>query len=483
MNSKEFISKLIKYCIPSIVSALVGLLAIPIISGMYPAEDYGKINLFYSVGNMILYIALLGLDSAYIRFYFEPPKGTEKKQLFSLALFASVISIVLFTTVAYFIFPDIVSQYMFGESNRILIVLFGLYIIGLILFRLLSIESRMDDRAILFNMQQILLIFTNRVSFVIVAFKTTDYKVSIEAITFSSIILGLIFLLYQKKLNIVSRRRINAKTLKTIFTFAIPLMPTAVMTWLNNSAVKMVLSGYGAFELVGVLSIATSLANVFSIIPSAFNTYWSPFMYSNYKNQQTFIRKVHSYIMILSIVITLCIFCFQDVLYIFVKGDYKVSQAYFMLIMLTPIQSLVCETTCYGIYLSNKTIYNLYIAIASGGFNILASWLLYRPLGIWGVVIGISGSAILQLVLKTFIGQKYYRSVENIRKTCISVIIVILICFLNVFVYPSLVIRIFVSLFTLMLTILLYKNEFMNSAKSIRIIFDKIRAKIKKKDV
>ena len=100
MNVNIFIKNIIKYCIPSLVSALVGIVAIPLISHVYPASDYGKINLFYSVGNMILYIVFLGLDSAFIRFYFEQPQGANRKQLFSLAFWVNFISLVPLSVVS-----------------------------------------------------------------------------------------------------------------------------------------------------------------------------------------------------------------------------------------------------------------------------------------------------------------------------------------------------------------------------------------------
>lgn len=459
MDKKLFLKNIIKYCFPSVFSAIVGLAAIPIISKVYPTSDYGRINLFYSLGNMILYIVLLGLDSAYIRFYFEPPFKLENRHFFSMAFFTGFLNTVVVTFLVLFCFSNKISFYLFGEYRPMLIVAMGVYIIGLIIFRLLSIETRMEGRALLFNIQQILLIFTNRVSFVIVAIWSTRYNYSILAISLSSFALGIAFLFYQKKVLIHIPPRMEKEEIKYILSFAIPLMPTTVMTWLNNSVAKMVLSGYGAFGIVGILSIATSLANVFSLIPAAFNTYWSPFMYENYNKEQDFISKVHNYIVILSIIITMGIFCFQDFLYNFVNGDYKISQPYFMLIMLAPIQSLLCETTSYGINLTNKTIYNLYISIVAVLFNLFASYILYPLVGIWGVVIGIAGSALIQLFLKTIIGQGLYRSIESDAKTYFGYIIIILICISNVYMYRFLGMRVIETIFILALLACVYMSD------------------------
>lgn len=458
-KTQEFIKNVVKYCIPSIISALIGLIAIPIISGIYPADDYGKINLFYSVGNMLMYIVLLGLDSAYIRFYFEPPKGLSKDNLFSIAFVFGFLNTLIMTLIIYVFFSDKASYYLFGEAHKNLLILMSMYVLGLIMFRLLSIETRMENQAFLFNVQQILLIITNRVSFVLVAFYSTNYKYSIFAISICSIFIGIIFLLFQKKKDVFELENINLGKIRYLMKFALPLMPATVMTWVNNSAAKMVLSGYKDYNLVGILSIATSLANVFSIVSSAFCTYWSPYMYSNYKKEQDFIKKVHNVVLLVSIVVILIIFCFQDVLYLFVNGEYKDSQKYFLLIMLSPIQQLLCETTFYGVNIANKTIYNLYISIIAGIFNVIACIWLYPKLNIWGIIIGISGAAIFQLISKTLIGQKYYESIVSKKTTFLSYLLMIIIAISNIFMFKYLILRIIVSITIIILCMFFFKSE------------------------
>ena len=459
MKASEFIKNTLKYCIPSVVSAIVAISVIPIISRVYPTAEYGVINLFYSVGNMLLYIVLMGLDAALIRFYYEQPKDISRKELFQLALWTGIIIDAAICIIAIIFFPTTTSQFLFGENKPQLIILMAVYIVGLILFRLLSIETRMENKAGIYNVQQILLIFSNRVSFVIVAFFSTHYTFSIVAITFSTILIGAVFVIIQKNIDDFAFPKVQRKAFKEVLAFAIPLMPTTVMTWLNNSAGKMVLSAYNNFALVGVLSIATSVANIFSLIPAAFATYWSPFIYKNYNTEQLFIKRVHSYICLLSIIIIIGIFLLQDILYYIVGGDYKQSQPYFMLIMLAPIQSLLCETTSYGIILSNKTKYNLYISIAAVLFNIGFSAMLYPAIGINAVVIGIAGAAIIQLVAKTIIGQHYYSSIEKPFSTVIALLIILTLTASNYFIYNNIKMRLLLSGVVAVVTAMNYKIQ------------------------
>ncbi len=462
MEIKTFLKNIVKYCVPSLFSAVVGLAVIPLISRIYSTTDYGKINLFYSIGNMLHYIVLLGLDSAYIRFYFEQPNGISRKQIFSFAFWSSICITLLITIISVLFFPEFISNYLYGEKNTALLIVMMIYVIGLILFRLLSIENRMEERALKYNIQQILLIFTNRISFVIIAFFSTDYKNAILMIAGSSIALGLFYLFTQKDIHELSIPPISGKVYQDIIAFAIPLMPSTVMLWMNNSAGKFVLSFYKNFEAIGILSIATSVSNIFSLVPSAFSIYWAPFVYKNYKNQNKFICNVHDYVCFLSIILVVGIFGFQEVLYQIVGPEYRSSQNYFMLIMLTPVQALICETTSYGIILSNNTKFNLIISCAAVCFNFFASILLYPFFGIYGVVIGIAGSAIIQLLIRTIIGQRYYKTINKPIKTIISFLTIIIICTTNLFIGNKTGARLIICLFGLIISAILYKKEILD---------------------
>ena len=76
MTNKEFIKNVLKYSIPTIVSAIIALTVIPIVSRLFPEEEYGYITNYYSFGMLFMGLFLLGFDSAYIRFYNEKYENT-----------------------------------------------------------------------------------------------------------------------------------------------------------------------------------------------------------------------------------------------------------------------------------------------------------------------------------------------------------------------------------------------------------------------
>lgn len=459
MKVDKFLGNTIKYCIPSVFSALLSFAVLPLISRVFPAEDYGKINLFYSVGNMLQYVCLMDLDSAYIRFYFDEPEGIKKTDIFSVSFWSSLLLNVCATGAALCFFADRLSIYLFGEKQIKLLMLLSVYVFSLVLFRLFSIESRMEGKTLLYNVQQVLLVITNRVSYVLAALVTTNYQFSLIIITCSTLILSLFFLKKQKKINELAWPHISKESYRFLLKFSLPLLPATIMTWLNNSAAKMLLSGYGDFGSLGVLSIATSLANIFSLIPSAFCVYWAPFMYKNYKEEQPFIKKVHNYILLLSIVLVLGFFVFQDLIYLIIGEEYRTSQSFFMLIMLTPIQSILCETTSYGLVLANKTQLNLYVSILTAAVNIVAGMTLYPLIGVYGVVIGIALAAITQLCLLTIIGQRCYKSIVSKWQTIFGFCAIVLVTVSNLWLYKQVGLRSVISIVILGISVLCFREE------------------------
>ncbi len=461
MKGAEFIENMIKYCIPSVFSAVVGILVIPIITDIYPTDEYGKINLFYSVANTISTFAILGFDSAYLRFYYEPPKGYNSHRILKVSLYVGIITSLGLFLICRLFFADPISYYLFGERNDVLLAGMLIYIIGIVLMKFVGYEYRMGQNARMYNWSQIASLFTNRIIFVCFAAISTSYIWGDWAIALSTFAIGVLFLcmVERKKIHFEFPSYFFSASTLELFKFGFPLMPVALMVWLNNSVAKFLYSYFKDYSAIGTFSIATSIANIFSIVPAAFTTYWSPFIYKNYKTERDFIKKTHDYIVLASIWLQMIFWAFQDVLYNFVGGEYKESQEIFLLIMINPILSLISETTCYGIMLAKKTKYNLYISLVSFIINLIITYVTYSAMGILGASVGVSIAALVQFVIKTLIGQRYYGTISVPLKTAFTVGVIILVSVLNIRFYTNFVMRVAVIFLVIVYSAVIYKDN------------------------
>lgn len=456
MKAQDFIKNTLKYSIPTIVSAVVGIAVIPIITRLYPAEEYGKISLFYSVGTMMASVFSLGLFSSCVRFFYEPISGTDRQEIFNFTYFVGGGLNFVAAVLTFFLFRDKASKYLFGENNAWALLLFFFYVEATIVYKMQSQYARLDHKALIFNLLQVIYIFANKVLFIIGVVYSNRYFWAILIITTSLLLeiltIGRCSLKFSMKLP-------HNEAKKQLLAFALPLLPAEIAVMLNNSAAKMVLSSFGDFKAIGIISMATNVANTFNIISGAFGVYWSSFMYEHYQKEHEMIRRIHNIMSYLSIVLVCGIFLFQDVLYMILGENYRESKPYFLLIMLMPVQVLLCETTSYGINISKKTYINMIISIVACIGNVAISYYLYPIMGTIAMAFGIASSALFQMIVKTIIAQRYYLSIVTKRQTAYVMTIISLICFINVYLCYVLKYRLLICLIVLGVTVAVYKDE------------------------
>lgn len=460
-----------KYSIPTIVSAVIGIVAIPVITRIYPPEEYGKISLFYSLGILFATFFSFDLCSSCIRFHSESKNEVSRKALFNFAFFVGTIVTVLVGIWVFAFFRESLAVYIFGEANGYALLIFFLYIELNIIYKLQVNYSRLAFDARNYNFQQTFYILTNKIFFAFAAIISTNYIYAILIIVVSMAIqeltIGRKCLKFQFEMP-------GKAVIKRMLCFSIPLLPVNMAVILNNSIAKMVLSFYGDFNTLGVISIATNLANTFNIISSAFCVYWGPFMYQNYDKEKKLIKQIHNYVILVSLAMVIGIFVFQDILFYILGQNYRQSQPYFLLIMLMPIQLLICETTSYGINLANKTYISMIISIISCVVNGGIVIYFYPKLGAVAVSLGIAVSALYQLIVKSAISQKFYASIDSYLKTFASIAVMVLICVSNLVLYHSLLYRILLALCCIGVGFVLFHKEIGELAAFVRQAFHKI---------
>ena len=468
MNVLTVFREASKFSVPTIMSAALSLVLIPVISRAYPADQYGVINLFYSLGNFLMVLSLLGLDNAFIRFFQEPLEGLDKKEAFSLSFAVGALIVISVTAMSACFFADQASSYVFGETNVSALILLGVYSLSLIVFRLLSIVTRQEMDAKGYNAQQIALIMSNKVLYVVAVLFSTSYFPSILLMTGLTTAMAAGFLTVRaRSLLGLGFRNAPKKSLIAFFAFAVPTMPAAILMWLNSTVAKLMLAGYGRYDDVGIFALAFTIANAFSVAPSAFSVYWSPFVYKHYKDEQALIKRMQGVLTVLTVALVILFVGAQDVIYMLVGDAYGQSKMYFMLVMLFPIQTLLVETVGYGIYLANKTHVRLAIAAASAAVNTSICFLLIPTLGGLAAAVALATSAVIMLAGSLIYGQRYYRSIENPVKTLLLYAVIGALCIGNCWACDQIALRYTLIAISVALTAVLYGRETVEATRNL----------------
>lgn len=468
VNSRNMLKSFAGFSIVPIASGLITIFVIPIVSHVFPEDEYGKINLFYSMGTLLMTVCMLGLDSSQIRYYFEPPSGLTKGSVRSIAMIVGVGIDLVLVLLAVFVFPNEVSNYLFGESNVPLIVCMGIFVAALVVFRVVNTDARMEGKVGRYNSQAILQNVITKISFVAIGLLwTTCYGASIVAMTLLMALVSLWFLYKQRGIFSFEGACATLSNVRVLFAFGIPMMATSFVLNLNGMVGKIALSGAGLYAAVGVFAIATTLSNVFTIIPTAFTTYWSPFMYAHYETDKDTIRRVHDLVMWGSASLVALILCFQNLLFMVVGGGYAACQAYFMLVMTNPIQALICETTSYGIVLKEKPIYNVISSSLGVIISAIVTINLIESLGVLAAALGVAASSVVIGVLRTVIGQRYYKSISSPLKTMITSGLILIACGVNGLICSSLSLELIAGVTLFVIVTILYRSEVVGFFRSL----------------
>lgn len=465
VSPRSIIKNLFGFSVVPIATALVTIAIIPVISNVFPAEDYGKINLFYSVGMLLATCLMLGLDNALIRYFYDAPAGLTGNGIQFLALVVGIgLDMILGVGVAVAAWAP-ASILLFGEPNRLVMPLLCLFTAALLVFRLLNTNARMNEDYRRYNLQSVLQMIITRIAFVVVALYSTDYLWSVGAMTLGMVVLSSLFLIVQRRTFSIGGCVLGKSNLQKVLSFGLPVMATNLVLSLNGVIGKLALGSAGLFQAVGVFAIATTLSNVFTVVPAAFATYWSPFMYKNYRTEQVIITKAHDYVMLAATLIVIAIILLQDVLFSVVGAAYRESQAYFMVIMLSPIQALICETTAYGITLKERPIYNVLASLVGVAISASVTVWLMGSLGAMAAALGVGVGALFVGIARSVIGQHYYVCVESPGRTIAVAALITLLCAANGLFVGSLSYRYGASSIALACVMILYRRQARSSLR------------------
>ena len=118
-NKESLFTSFIKYFYGNFVVLLLGLIQLPLTTRVLETQEYGKTTMFTTAVTVIYIFAILGLDQAYIRYFYKD--GVNRKTLFVQCLIPPFILILILSAV-YVLFADLFNTFLFGASGIDIII-------------------------------------------------------------------------------------------------------------------------------------------------------------------------------------------------------------------------------------------------------------------------------------------------------------------------------------------------------------------------
>lgn len=422
-KTHSFFLTMIKYSIVSWISFLISLVSIPIMTRVFSPETMGGITIFQSVSSVFLIIALSGQDQAFSRFFFDKDsKGELAFKAYKIITFSWSILFIIIV-----LFSELLSRIIFSNVNSYAMIMTAFVALPLSYLRMSEQIYRMKSETRNYGRQQVIVNFITRLLVLASAFINENYNTYLTISVISSIFLALIFIKIQfDRRNIVYINHKKEKYSKEMINFGIPNMIAAISFSLKDVIPRIILSSYIGLYAVGIYSSAISLASLINILQAGFSTYFGAYFYENYKNENNKFNYIHHSLVFFLVLFGLTLIAFSDIAVRILGNEYISAARILPIIIWSPIAISISETTVYGINISKKTNFHIYISIITTLLTIILSVLLIPKYSELGAAFTIGVSGLLFLSLRTIIGFKYIKIVLDFNKTINSLLLLVI---------------------------------------------------------
>ena len=452
-----------------------GLYFLPIATRLFVPEELAKFNMFSTYGSLIASVCYLGLDQAYVRFFREPPGKSTRKSLYTFCTLVPLAFSLVAALVLSFFWRSLSVQVM-GTESRSVFVQLCLFSFFLVLFRFLSLSYRMEQNAKLYTIQGVCHVVVTKLAYLAVGFGDARGQTAILVLTvlMALFCLGCLWL-QRSRFDGHFAREIDRPFVQEVSHFALPLAPLAMLSWFNSNANSVVLRNLMGLSENAIYSSALGLAATINIIQTGFNAYYAPYVLEHYQDDSTRFFTIHRLMACLLCLFGLGITLLQTPVFLLLGKSYRSSVIFFPFLFLSPICYCLGETTGMGINIAKKTHWTTIIYLFSAVVNIALCFLLIPSQGMTGAAMASAFSAILTLLFRTLVGERYYKMLETKRYLIYPIVLMLLASFGNLWLtgaakYLLLTLLLAVSLF-------LFRREIATLWRTVKEIFTVRRSK------
>lgn len=433
----NFIKTIIQFSLSSWITLIISLVSTMITTRIVSPDIYGMVSLFNTSITTLMYFTSLGLDGAFIRFYHEPP-NEEKVETFTFKLFTiTILSNFIFFSFIFIFYYRQFSLFFIGKISLMIYVCVMVSTIANISLRYFNIKYRMNYQVKNYTIQNIAIQIVTRFSIIFAAIISSEYEYIVIISTISILILAIVFLYIQKE-NMFGRINVhcnnfNLKGYSTVFKYALFNCPVYVLTNINVLVPKNYIIALLGTASLGVYSSASYFQTIFSAAITGFSTFWSAYVYENYKTDKTRITGIVNFLLVVCIFLFSCFSLGRNIVYLLIGGDYQGSKIFFSLLLIGPILDAVSQGTVYGIDIEKKN----YIYVLSLIFmiitNLILCIILIPKYGLLGAAFANSISCILKFTVNTYIAQRLYKTIMNTKQFVIGLSLLLMISIITIF--------------------------------------------------
>ncbi len=421
------------YMLGSIASRMIGFIMIPVYTRYLTPSDYGILELVSLTIDIVGMLAVLGINSAITRFYYEYKEQNERDEVITTALI-STFALAMIPTTILILNANWLSTLVFDKPDyayyfQLLLLSNFLDLILMIPMTVLTIRER-SKTYVVFSMIRLAVSLSLNIYFVVIA------EMGIVGILYS----GLISVAFSAVLLcfvIFTRMKIRFSAIKAMqmIKFGAPLVVASFGTFILNFADRYFLEHFSTLRMVGLYGLGYKFAIALSqLLHGPFNLMWNVFMFkiADRKDAKQIYARVMTYNSFVVILFALGMaVLIKDVLKILVTSEfldaYKVVPfivAGFYFYYMMPILDV-------GIMLTKKTYLRAINVTAAAIVNLVLNYTLISQFDMMGAAYAtLLSYAFLSILTLVVSGRVYSVPYEYFRlaKMYVAALLLFVIC-------------------------------------------------------
>jgi O-antigen/teichoic acid export membrane protein len=411
---KEEVGQLIKhsgiYGLGAVLSKSVGFLMIPIYTRYLVPADYGVLEMLDLTIFFSGIFAMMGIGSAFFRFYVASDSPDDRKAVTSTALF-TVTGFSLFVLVLMQLLALPLSTVAFGTPTfapLVRIVAFTLFFSNLTEVPLAYLRAQ--QRTVLFviiGLIQTVLGATMLIVAVAVLQK------GVVGVVYANVILNaLVGVTLSSALMARVRGKFSRERFEQMFRYGAPLIAQSLASFVLVFSDRFFLRHFGSLSEVGIYSLGYKLAGIVSLLisgPFSMTWSWQQFELAKKENAKSVYAKIQIYQLFVTVLVGLTVSVLAiDILRIITPPAYWAAATVVPLIALSYVLNDIRSVVLSGILVQRVTHHLAWMSLVIAASNLVLNYVLIPRYTIMGAALATVGSFALSLVLCYSVAQRVY---------------------------------------------------------------------------
>ncbi|MBQ4241998.1 MAG: lipopolysaccharide biosynthesis protein, partial [Lachnospiraceae bacterium] len=261
------------YFYGNFIVLILGFIQTPLLTRILATDEYGKTGMFETAVSIIYIFSVMGLDQAYIRYYYA--KDIDRHSLLKRCLIPS-LSVVTGLSVIYIVFSGPANIFLFGAGGVDVVALVVIYTFISVFERFFFLDVRMQQNGVLYSniniIEKVLSIATIIAAFYMMG---NDFRVGLYAL---AVPWGCTtaFLIIRYMVKKKDEKGSYVPSYRELITYGFPFISVLLMEWALQSCDRLALRSFSDFNELGIYNAAMKIVILLITFKNTFIAYWSP---------------------------------------------------------------------------------------------------------------------------------------------------------------------------------------------------------------